>query len=454
MKRAREIDMLHGPLLGRLISFAIPLILSGILQLLFNAADIVVVGRFAGKESLAAVGATSSLINLLINMFMGVSIGASVIMGRFVGAGDFKNAKDTLHTAITLAFYGGVIMVFVGVFLAKPLLLMTGTPEEVLPLSIRYMRIFFCGMPAFMVYNFGAAIFRAVGDTRRPLYFLIVAGVINVAFNLLFVIGFHMGVAGVALATVISQVVSATLVITALRQGDHFMRLNIRKLHVSKDKVLAMLKIGIPAGLQGVIFNISNVLIQSSVNSFGHTVMAGNTAASNIEGFVYMSMNAIYQTALSFTSQNMGAKKYHRVDKILVRCLGLVIAVGVVMGLGAYYAGETLLGIYNSDPEVISYGILRMSLICSMYALCGMMDVMVGSLRGMGYSIGPMIISLVGACLFRIIWIFTVFAMYRSLFTLYVSYPISWALTFLMHGVMYLVVRKKTLFPQEKLAQI
>ncbi|WP_207732847.1 MULTISPECIES: MATE family efflux transporter [Erysipelotrichaceae] len=445
MKRSYEMDMCHGPLFSKIIMFAIPLILSGVLQLLFNAADIVVVGRFTGSHALAAVGSTSSLINLLVNLFIGVSVGANVLLGKFCGAQDYKNASETVHTAIYIAIWGGVIMIFAGLILARPLLELMGTPMDVIDLSVLYMRIYFIGMPAFMIYNFGAAILRAVGDTKRPLYFLTVAGVVNVLFNLLFVIVFKMGVAGVALATIISETISAGLIILSLMQSDGILRLHLKEMKFHKDKVAGMLKIGLPAGLQGMIFNISNVLIQSSVNSFGSVVMAGNTAASNIEGFVYTSMNAIYQTSLSFTSQNMGAKQYHRIDKILLQCLGVVTAVGLVLGVGAFLCGHTLLGIYSSSEDVITHGISRLSVVSASYFLCGIMDVMVGSLRGMGYSIMPMLVSLTGACLFRVIWIFTIFQMEHTLFSLYISYPISWILTFSAHVICYLVVRRKAL---------
>lgn len=437
--------MCHGPLFSKLIMFAIPLILSGVLQLLFNAADIVVVGRFTGSHALAAVGSTSSLINLLVNLFIGVSVGANVLLGKFCGAQDYKNASETVHTAIYIAIWGGVMMIFAGLILARPLLELMGTPMDVIDLSVLYMRIYFIGMPAFMIYNFGAAILRAVGDTKRPLYFLTVAGIVNVLFNLLFVIVFKMGVAGVALATIISETISAGLILLSLMQSDGILRLHLKEMKFHKDKVVGMLKIGLPAGLQGMIFNISNVLIQSSVNSFGSVVMAGNTAASNIEGFVYTSMNAIYQTSLSFTSQNMGAKQYHRIDKILLQCLGVVTVVGLVLGVGAFLCGHTLLGIYSSSEDVITHGISRLSVVCAFYFLCGIMDVMVGSLRGMGYSIMPMLVSLTGACLFRVIWIFTIFQMEHTLFSLYISYPISWVLTFSAHVICYLVVRRKAL---------
>ncbi len=443
MSSKYTMDMCNGPLLKKIILFAIPLMLSGVLQLLFNAADVIVVGRFTGNEALAAVGSTSSLINLLINLFVGVSVGANVLLGKHIGARDEENASKTVHTAVTFALVVGIAMIFVGFFLSRPLLELMGTPEDVINLSVLYMRIYFVGMPAFMFYNFGAALLRAVGDTKRPLYFLTLAGIINVIFNLIFVIVFHMGVAGVALATIISEGISAFLVFLCLKGADGVLHLDHRSLSFHKDVAIQMMKIGLPAGLQGCIFSVSNVLIQSSVNSFGSIAMAGNTASANLEGFVYNAMNSLYQTSLSFTSQNMGAKKYKRVDKILIECLVIVMIVGIVMGGGAYLIGTSLLSIYSSDPQVISYGLLRMSLICVPYFLCGMMDVFVGSLRGMGYSVMPMLVSLTGACLFRIVWIFTIFATNRSLFVLYFSYPLSWALTATAHLICYMIVRKK-----------
>ena len=435
--------MTEGSIFNKIILFAIPLMLSSILQLLFNAADLVVVGKFAGSESLAAVGSTNALINLLVNLFIGLSMGASVVMGRCIGARRYDEAHKALHTAMAIATVGGVMMIFVGYFASAPMLKLMATPDDVINLSILYMKIYFMGMPGMMAYNFGSAILRSAGDTKRPLYFLTVAGVVNVILNLILVIGFHMGVAGVAIATATSQYISGFFVVMALVKSEGYMQLHLKELSFHKDQAIEMIRIGFPAGLQGIIFSISNVLIQSSINSFGKIVMAGNTAASNIEGFVYTAMNSIYQTALSFTSQNMGAKRYDRIDKILFECQLTVIIIGLVAGIGAYTMGDKLLAIYDSDPEVIGYGLTRMSLVCAPYFLCGMMDVMVGSLRGMGYSIMPMIVSLTGACLFRVIWILTVFAANHTLFTLYISYPISWALTFSIHLLCYLVVRRK-----------
>ena len=442
-KKSYEIDMCNGPLLSKIVLFAIPLMLSGILQLLFNAADIVVVGRFAGSASLAAVGSTSSLINLLVNLFIGLSIGANVLVARFFGAKLLRDLEETVHTSILLAVIGGVFLAVLGILLAAPLLTLMGTPEDVLPLSVIYMRIYFVGMPATLLYNFGSAILRAVGDTRRPLYFLLFAGVVNVVLNLIFVVVFHMGVAGVALATAISQCVSAFLIVRCLVHSDGPYRIRKECLRMNTKKVIDIAKIGLPAGLQGMVFSISNVLIQSNVNSFGSIIMAGNTAASNIEGFVYTAMNALYQTALSFTGQNYGVGNWKRITKILVYCLGLVTVVGLMFGGGAVLFGQQLLGIYSSDPQVISYGLLRLEIICAPYFLCGLMDVMVGGLRGLGYSVVPMFVSLTGACALRIVWIYTVFAADPRLEVLYFSYPVTWAVTFLAHLICYIYIRRK-----------
>ena len=447
MRKSYEIDMCSGPLLSRILLFAIPLICSGVLQLVFNATDIIVVGRFVSSNAMAAVGSTSSLINLLVNFFIGISVGANVLVARFRGANDFDDAQETVQTALITAVAGGFVLIALGILLARPMLVWMATPDEVIGQAVLYMRVYFIGMPATMLYNFGAAILRAVGDTRRPLYFLTLAGIVNVAGDLLFVLVLDMGVAGVAVATVISQIISATLIVLCLMRQDGMCNVNLRRMRFHRDKFLRIMQVGLPAGLQSVIFNISNVLIQSSINSFGATVVAGNTAASNIEGFVYTSMNALYQTSLSFTSQNLGARQFGRIDKILVRCLALVFVIGLVLGNGAHLLGQTLLGIYTGEPEVIAYGMMRLGVVSVTYCLCGMMDVVAGSVRGLGYSILPMLVSLVGACVFRIIWIFTVFQWQHTLFSLYISYPISWALTICAHLVCYFAVRRRV-FPR------
>ncbi len=441
-KKSYEIDMCHGPLLGKIFLFSIPLMLSGILQLLFNAADVVVVGRFAGSQSLAAVGSTGSLINLLINVFIGLSVGSNVLIARYYGGGQEKEVSDTVHTSVLLSLVSGVALCVIGILLAKPLLGLMGTPSDVLDKAVIYMRVYFLGMPVLLLYNFGSSILRAIGDTQRPLYYLLGAGVVNVLLNLFFVITLRMDVAGVALATVLSQCVSAACIVRCLMKSEGSFRLYLKQLRIDKDKLLRIVRIGLPAGMQGAIFSVSNVLIQSSVNSFGSIAMAGNTAATNIEGFVYTAMNAMHQTAVSFTSQNFGGKQYDRINKVLVECLVIVTLIGVVMGNSVFFFGRQILGIYSSDVEVVEYGILRLSVICTTYCLCGLMDTMVGAIRGLGYSVMPMIVSLLGACGLRIVWLATVFRWHRSLLSLYISYPVSWGITFAAHVVCYIVLRK------------
>ena len=442
-KKNYEIDMCHGPLFGKILLFSVPLMLSGILQLLFNAADVVVVGRFAGSQSLAAVGSTSSLINMLTNIFIGLSVGTNVLIAHYYGAGQEKEVSETVHTSVLLSVICGIILTVLGVVLAKPLLELMGTPEDVLDKAALYMRIYFIGMPVMLLYNFGSSILRAIGDTKRPLYYLTAAGVVNIALNLFFVITLQMDVAGVALATILSQCISAGCIVVCLMKTGGSFQLIPRQLRIHKGKLLRIIRIGLPAGMQGAIFSVSNVLIQSSVNSFGSLVMAGNTAASNIEGFVYTAMNAMHQTAVSFTGQNLGGKQFNRINKVLFQCLIIVAVVGLVFGNGAAYFGRHILRLYSSDGEVIEYGMIRLSIICTFYCLCGMMDTMVGAIRGLGYSVMPMVVSLIGACGLRVLWVMTVFQWERTLLCLYISYPVSWAITFLTHAVCYAVVRKR-----------
>lgn len=443
MKKSYEINMCEGPILGKVLIFSIPLMLSGILQLLFNAADVIVVGRFAGSQSLAAVGSTSALINLLINVFMGFSVGVNVLVARYYGGRKERDVSETVHTAVTLSLVCGLILVAVGLALTRPLLELMGTPDDVIDKAVLYMQIYFIGMPANMLYNFGSAILRAVGDTKRPLYYLSAAGVVNVILNLISVIIFHMDVAGVALATIISQAISAACVLRCLMRHESCLKIRLGELKIHKEKFMGIVKVGLPAGMQGAIFSISNVLIQSSVNSFGSIAMAGNTAAQNIEGFIYNAMVAVYQANLSFTSQNYGAGKFSRINRIMFICIGVVSVVGFSIGVLAYGAGTSLLSIYSSDPEVIAYGMTRLQIIGLTYFTCGIMDTMVGSIRGIGYSVLPMLVSLTGACLFRIIWIFTIFQWSHTLLTLYISYPASWVLTATAHIVCFFLIRKK-----------
>lgn len=447
MKQAKsyEINMCEGPIISKLLLFAGPLMLSSMLQLLFNAADVIVVGRFAGDNSLAAVGSTSSLINLLVNFFMGLSIGTNVLVARYFGAGHNKHLSDTVHTSMAVSAISGVILALVGFFFSPVILTWMQSPPEVLPLASLYLKIYFLGMPASMIYNFGSAILRAVGDTKRPMLYLALAGVVNVILNLFFVIVCHMDVAGVAIATVISQIISAALVVRCLMKEQGPYRFELKKLAVSRDILGKIFGIGLPASFQGMLFSISNVIIQSSINSFGAIVVAGNSAAQNIEGFVYMGMNAFYQAAISFVGQNVGANKYDRIGKIAVRAEILVVLTGLIMGNAAYFFGNTLLSFYTTSQTVMDAGIVRLAYICIPYFLCGMMDTMVGVLRGMGYAVMPMIVSLIGACGLRLVWIFTFFQMPRFHETkfLYITYPVSWAVTFAAHVVCYLVVKRK-----------
>ena len=354
-----EIDMCNGPILKKMLRFALPLMCSSILQLLFNAADIIVVGRFAGDDSLAAVGSNTSLIGLLTNLFIGLSIGANVLTARYYGAKKQRELRRTVHTAMLLSMISGLLLTVIGIIGARSILRLMNTPESVLDLATLYLRIYFLGMIAMMVYNFGSAILRAIGDTRRPLYYLAIAGLINVVLNLFFVIQLKMDVAGVATATVISQCVSAFLILRCLQRGEGAIKLHLSKIHIYKDNLKKIMEIGLPAGFQGILFSLSNVAIQASINSFGEIVMAGNSAAANIENFVYFAMNAFYQAAISFTSQNMGAGKYERIHKIMFRSQACAVVAGLVLGNLAFLFGHTLLGIYTTSEAVIQAGMCR-----------------------------------------------------------------------------------------------
>ena len=441
---SRTGDLTSGPMLKKIILFSLPLAASSILQLLFNAADVVVVGRFAGSTALAAVGSNGALINLLVNLFVGLSLGANVVAARCFGARDEKGVQNTVQTAVTLGLVSGVLMAFVGFFAAQGLLELMSCPEDVIGLSTLYLKIYFIGMPMTMLYNFSAALLRAVGDTRRPLYCLAAAGVINVVLNLVFVILFQMSVAGVALATIISQTVSALMVTVLLIREEGALHLDLRHLGFHKRALVQILQIGLPAGLQSTVFSLSNVVIQSAINSFGSTVVAGNSAASNLEGFIYTGMNAFAQAAVTFTSQNVGARRYDNLDRVMRNCLLCAVVVGLVLGGGAFLTGESLLHFYSTDETVVAAGLARMKVICTSYFLCGIMDTLASCLRGRGYSVLPMIVSLVGSCLLRLVWIATIFQLFRSTTTLYISYPISWLLTASVHLTCLLVVRHKT----------
>ena len=438
-----EIDMCNGTIMDKLISFAFPLMLSGILQLMFNAVDIIVVGRFSGSQALAAVGSTTALINVFVNLFIGISLGANVLAARFYAAGREEEMSQTVHTAITLALISGVVMAFVGVLFAKGALELMGTPDDVISQSTLYMRIYFMGMPFFMLYNYGAAILRAVGDTKRPLFFLIISGCINAGLNLILVIGFHLDVAGVAIATIISQCVSCILVLRCLCRTQGSYQLHFSKLSINGAYLKQIFQVGIPAGIQSTVINFSNALLQSSVNSFGATAMAGYTAANNLLGFLYVSVNSITQACMSFTSQNFSVGKYKRMDRVLMDCLILSVSVAAVLGCSAYFFGAQILTIYTKEPDVIACGLEILSITTVPYFLCGIMEVMCGMVRGLGKSWLPMFVTGVGACLSRIIWIYTIFQVHHTPEVLYSSYPMSWILTLSMHAVCFFVIYRQ-----------
>ncbi len=438
-----EIDMCNGSIMDKLISFALPLMLSSILQLMFNAVDIIVVGRFSGSSALAAVGSTTALINIFTNLFIGISLGANVLAARYFAAGRDKEMSEAVHTAIALAMISGVLMAFIGAGASRLALQLMDTPGDVIDQSVTYMRIYFMGMPFFMLYNYGAAILRAVGDTKRPLAFLIAAGLTNVVLDLLLVIVIPLGVAGVAIGTVASQMISSLLVLRCLCKSEGSYKLRFSKLTLKRIYLKRIFQVGIPAGIQSTVINFSNALLQSSVNSFGSTAMAGYTAANNILGFLYVAVNAVTQACMSFTSQNYSVGKQKRMDRVLADCMILSIGVSVVLGAGAYIFGSQVLRIYTADPDVIRCGLEILSITTVPYFLCGIMDLIPGALRGMGHSAVPMILSVIGTVGTRILWIYGFFPQHRSLYFLFVSYPGSWIATILMQAVCFYFVRKK-----------
>ncbi len=445
-------NMCEGPMLGNIILYTIPIILSSFLQLLFNAADLVVVGRFCGSISVAAVGATGSLTTLITSLFIGLSVGAGVTVAQSIGANDYNATNRAVHTAIPVAAIGGLILTIVGIIFSETFLKLMGTPENVLKLSSLYMKIFFSGMLFNMLYNFGAAIMRAAGDTKRPLIYLSIAGALNVVLNVIFVTVFHMNVAGVALATTISQAVSALLVLNALIRRHDAISFSFKEITLDGPSIKKMLAIGIPSGIQSSLFSLSNVLIQSSVNSFGDVFISGNSAASNIEGFVYVSMNGFYQSAMNFAGQNYGAKKFDRIKKTLFITIGGAVFCGLFFGLSAYAFGEQLLSIYITDSSLaIKYGLQRMAIISVLYFLCGIMDTTTGVIRGMGYSMITLFITVIGACGLRILWIFTIFSIpeYHTPTCLFLSYPLTWAITTIAEIIAFIVIYKKEMKKQK-----
>ena len=442
-RRSREIDMTNGSLVGKVLLFSLPLMGSGILQLLYNAADIVVVGRYCGNASLAAVGSTGSLVNMIINVFLGLSVGAGVTVANRIGAGDRAGVHRTVHTAVAMSVVSGLICGAIGVVFSRTFLIWMGTPGDVLNLSSLYLKIYFAGMPAIMLYNFGSAILRAMGDTLRPLYFLTVSGLINVGLNLLFVCVFHLNVAGVALATILSQILSAALVLISLLRSDSVCRLFWRDIRIRKAELLEIIRIGVPAGVQASMFSISNVIIQSSINAYGSVVMAGNAACSSLGGFPYTSMNAVHQAAVTFTSQNTGAKRFERINRVFGVTALTVTVIGLVMGGLTFLLRAPLLSLYSADPAILPYGALRMHFICLPYCLCGLQEVTAGMTRGMGQSTVPMVVTIFGTCLLRVVWIATVYRANPMLEMIYITYPLSWIVTGCAHLVCYRIVKKR-----------
>lgn len=443
MEKSKHLNMTEGPFLRKIIFFAIPLASASVLQLLFNAADVIVVGRYAGDFALAAVSSTGSLVNLLVNIFVGLSVGCNVVAARFLGAKDDTGVSHTVHTSIFISLVGGVFMAILGILTARPLLELMSSPEQVIDLAALYLKIYFAGMPVMMLYNFGSALLRSVGDTRRPLICLAISGVVNIVLNLLFVIVFHMSVAGVALATVISQALAAWMVVKILMDEPGPLHLDLHSLRLYPAVFRQIAVVGLPAGLQGTVFSLSNVVIQSTINGFGPIIMAGNGAASNIESFIYMAMNSCYQACVTFTSQNIGAHRLDNTNRILMACQTLVLMIGLGMGLGTVFFGPQLLSFYSTDPAVIQAGMARLGVIALTYALCGCMDTMVGSLRGMGSSITPMVVSLLGSCVLRLVYVATIFQLNPTPTTLYLCYPITWTVTLLAHIVCFFIVRRK-----------
>ena len=444
-KKKADVDFCTRPLLKKIILFALPLIFTSVLQLLYNAADLVVVGRWSGDNAMAAVGSTGALINLVTNLFIGLSVGALAVVARFLGARDGEKVQKSVHTAVLVSIIGGFVVGAVGFFASTAMLRLMDTPEGILPLSSLYLKIYFCGMPFNLLYNFGASILRACGDTRRPLIILVLAGLVNVALNIITVAGLKMSVAGVGIATTVSQAVSAVGVCAVLMRRKDSARLQINKLRIHKTALIDIVKIGLPAGIQGTVFSFSNVIIQSSINGFGEIAVAGNSAAANIEGFVYVAMNAVAQACLTVAGQNYGAAKPENIDLALGQCLLLVTGVGIALGVGVWVFGTQLLKVYGCEGgEVLSYGQERMAVICTLYFMCGIMEVFVSALRAIGRSVLPMVVSIAGVVGVRILWIYTVFRMWHTPFVLYLSYPVSWLFTLTVHMICYLVLRKKT----------
>ncbi len=450
MEKRYSLDMTSAPFLKKIFIFAIPLILTGLLQLAYNTADVVVVGRFAGSEALAAVGSTGSLINLLLNVFIGLSMGSGVMVARHIGAKDEKRVHNCTHTAMLMSIICGIFIGLFGFFMSGKILVLMGSPEDVLPLATLYLKIYFMGCPGSMVYNFGSAIVRATGDTKKPLFILASTGLVNVALNLILVIFFHMGVSGVAIATITSQYLSAVMIVIHLTKLDNSCRLSFRSLSIHKTELLKILQIGLPAGIQNSLFSVSNVIIQSTVNSFGSVAMAGIAAGSNFDSYIFTATNAIAQTTMTFSSQNLGAGKYDNMSKIYRYCLTIASVIGILMGAVGTIFSEPIVSFFSTDKDVIAIGAQRLAMVMPFYVFCSLMDVVAGQLRGMGESFRPMIVSLLGACGVRLFWIYAILPLNKTLMFLYWAYPISWFVTFVIQSTLYLFVKKKILKQNQK----
>lgn len=449
MKKAYTADMTTGPFFKKIVLFSVPLVFTGLLQLVYNTADTVIVGRFAGKQALAAVGSTGALVALILNVFMGLAMGAGVVTARSIGAGDTAKIKRYTHTAMTLSVISGIAVGIIGYFISGLLLQLMHIETEILTLSTLYLKIYFLGAPGMLIYNFGAAIVRAHGDTQRPLYILFLSGIVNIVLNLILVIPVQLGVSGVAIATVVSQYISAALIVLYLFRSDSVIRIRRKELRIHKQELFEIVKIGVPAGIQNSMFSIANVIIQSSVNSFGENAMAGIAAGSNYDSYIYTCTNAFAQTTMTFTSQNVGAEKYENIGKVYGRCMALVCAVGGALSLLGYIFRGQIVGLFSDVPEVITIGAERMQLIMPFYITCSLQDVVAGQIRGLGKSTGPMLVSLLGTCGVRLLWIFVFLPMNRTLMYLFIAYPLSWGVTFIAQAILYTVLKRNLIKKQQ-----
>lgn len=449
MKKAYTADMTTGPFFKKIVLFSVPLVFTGLLQLVYNTADTVIVGRFAGKQALAAVGSTGALVALILNVFMGLAMGAGVVTARSIGAGDTAKIRRCTHTAMTLSVISGIAVGIIGYFISGLLLQLMHIETEILTLSTLYLKIYFLGAPGMLIYNFGAAIVRAHGDTQRPLYILFLSGMVNIVLNLILVIPVQLGVSGVAIATVVSQYISAALIVLYLFRSDSVIRIRRKELRIHKQELFEIVKIGVPAGIQNSMFSIANVIIQSSVNSFGENAMAGIAAGSNYDSYIYTCTNAFAQTTMTFTSQNVGAEKYENIGKVYGRCMALVCAVGGVLSLLGYIFRGQIVGLFSDVPEVITIGAERMQLIMPFYITCSLQDVVAGQIRGLGKSTGPMLVSLLGTCGVRLLWIFVFLPMNRTLMYLFIAYPLSWGVTFIAQAILYTVLKRNLIKKQQ-----